>query len=338
MWGEDMKKVITAILLLALISVSGIIPRTESCVPVFAGAKDKECITYLLCGYDDAAGNTDSIVLASYRYSSNTMTFLQIPRDTYYSSAAYSKINSVYPMARSAGKSEVDALRELKDGISAALGIQINGTIGYTMDTFVGFIDAIGGVEITLPKHFAVKSDSGETLLSLEAGKSLLNGREALTFVRARNGYTTGDLGRVDAQKIFLSAFMSKLKNDVGFTKIVKACILTSKGWTVDAKIGDIFKIVSKNKGRISSITTQYANIPGSAVSDQRGLWYYSVSAHSANELLSSVGFMRCGAFDPDKKLLNKADAGFAKIYNSTDIQARIYDDAGLKELDIGTR
>lgn len=334
-----MKKIITAVLLLAIISMSRIIPRADvNCVPTFGRAKERESITYLLCGYDDAAGNTDSIVLASYRYSSNTMTFLQIPRDTYYASAAYSKINSVYPTVRASGKSEIDALRELQDVISAALGIQIDSSIGYTMDTFVGFIDAIGGVEITLPKSFAVKSDSGEVLLSLEAGKSLLSGKEALTFVRARNGYTTGDLGRIDAQKIFLSAFMSKLKNDVGFTKIVKACISTAKGWTVDAKIGDLFKIISKNKGRISSIVTQYVNIPGSAVCDERGLWYYSVTAHSTDELLSSVGFTRCGAFDPDEKLLNEADAGFANIYNSTDIRARIYDDAGLKDLDIGMR
>lgn len=329
-----MKKVIVVILLIVLI-VSGISNDTS---PVFGASKERETITYMLCGYDDAAGNTDSIVLASYRYSSNTMTFVQIPRDTYYGAAVYSKINSIYPASRASGKSEIESLRILKEKLSQALGVRIDSCVGYTMDTFVGFIDAIGGVDVVLPKSFAVKNDSGTVILSLNEGANHLNGKDSLTFVRARNGYTTGDLGRIDAQKIFLSAFMSKLKQDVGFTKIVKACISTSSGWTVDAKIGDLIKIVTKNKGRISAIATQYVNIPGAAVADGQGVWYYSVASVPSDELLTSLGFTRIGSFDPDGDLLNETEPRFSQIYNATDIYPHIYDDDGLKKLDIGMR
>ena len=75
-----MKKLFALLLLLAAVATSGVVTKLkEKTVEVFGVRRDvKTSITYLLCGYDDAAENTDSIVLASYSYVNNTMSFLQI--------------------------------------------------------------------------------------------------------------------------------------------------------------------------------------------------------------------------------------------------------------------
>ena len=333
-----MKRIFAALLFIAIIVALNTSNGFSSCVEAVASANDESLVTYMLCGYDDAAENTDSIVLASYSFENNTMAFIQVPRDTYYAGVPYSKINSIYPAAIAAGKPRKEALGELRCAVSRALGVHIDGCIGYTMQTFVALIDAIGGVELVMPSPFSIKDSGGEVILSLSAGKNSLSGSGALAFVRARNGYTTGDLGRIDAQKIFLSAFMHKIKNDVGITDIIKACISTSDGWTLDAKIGDLFKIIAKNRGRISEIATKYANLPGSQMQTSDGIWYYCAASAPSDALFAMLSIPRCGSFDPDGVLLNSSDDKFIEIYRSTDMRFRVYDDSSLAEIEIGAR
>lgn len=308
----------------------GIIEKTANA----SSDEAKSTVTYMLCGYDDAACNTDSIVLASYSFSDNSLSFLQIPRDTYYRDTNYSKINSIFPTQKSLGSTDTEALVYLKTALSDALGITIDAAIGYTMQTFVKLIDAIGGVDVELPSSFAVNNGQGECILSLNAGSNHLDGEDSLAFVRARAGYTTGDLGRVDAQKIFISSFMKMIRNDVGVTDIVKACISTSDGWTLDAKLGTLFKIIAKNRGRISNISAKYASVPGMQVQSAAGDWYYSVAKAPTVELLQQLGFSRIKEFDEHSMLLNSSDESFVSIYNSQQVRARVYDDESLPLLD----
>ncbi|GAA1755362.1 LCP family protein [Streptomonospora arabica] len=77
--------------------------------------------------------------------------------------------------------------------------------------TFVGFremIDSIGGVHMCIPRPMHDK----RAQLDLDAGQQLLDGEEALSFVRARyeigNG---GDIGRIDRQQMFLGALADEV-------------------------------------------------------------------------------------------------------------------------------
>ncbi|MDT0301853.1 LCP family protein [Streptomonospora wellingtoniae] len=77
--------------------------------------------------------------------------------------------------------------------------------------SFVGFremIDSIGGVHMCIPEPM----HDERAQLDLDAGEQLLNGEEALSFVRARyeigNG---GDIGRIDRQQMFLGALADEV-------------------------------------------------------------------------------------------------------------------------------
>lgn len=80
----------------------------------------------------------------------------------------------------------------------------------YVVIDFAGFrdmVDALGGVEICLPH--AVKDDLAH--LDLPAGRSDVDGTQALAYVRSRHGLGDGsDLGRVERQQAFLSAVLQK--------------------------------------------------------------------------------------------------------------------------------
>ena len=330
-----MKKLILWIL---IISVAMFIVNSDKSdiVEAVSGKRDDNT-TYLLCGYDESGDNTDVIVLAHYNEAANSLSFVHIPRDTYYKGPSISKINAIFPDAVADGKSNVEALNTLRKAISNALGIRIDASIGCTMQNFVRLVNAIGGVNLNLPSSLIIKNESGADLLLAE-GHNHLDGKDALSFVRARNGYTTGDIGRIDAQKLFLSAFIGRLKNDVGLTDIVKACISTGNGWTIDGKISNLFKMLAKNKGRIANISTKYANIPGLQTKNSAGEWYYTVSKYAADEFLNHLGVYRYGDVDEGGLLINESEPEFVKIYNTRDVKIKIYDDASLAEIRLEVR
>ncbi len=298
--------------------------------------KDKP-ITYLFAGYDDAGENTDSIILANYTYSTNTISFLQIPRDTYFSSAPLGKINAVFPSERSKGEEQSSAMLSFRNQLADTLGIEITSHVGYSTTTFRDLIDAIGGVNVYLTKDISVKDSSGKIILDLSVGDNLLLGDDALLFVRARSEYIRGDLGRVDAQKLFMSAFIKKLQEDITVADILSAFISCKTGWIIDAKIGDFFKILSLNQGRLKNIKVNFATIPGEAVADSKGIWYYSISRKPAEKMLDELGFYCASAFDNKQKLLNLYENSFAKIYFGN-YTTQIYDMGSLSDMDILTR
>ncbi len=77
--------------------------------------------------------------------------------------------------------------------------------------SFVGFremVDSIGGVEMCIPEPM----HDQRAKLDLEAGTQVLDGEQALAFVRARYEIGDGgDLGRIDRQQMFLGALASQV-------------------------------------------------------------------------------------------------------------------------------
>lgn len=331
-----MRRFISLILIIFLLpSVTLTINSCEDGIVGVSNIKDKP-ITYLFAGYDDAGENTDSIILANYTYATNTISFLQIPRDTFFSDAPFGKINSVFPSERSKGLDQSTSMLSFRNQLADVLGVEISSHIGYSTETFRDLIDAIGGVNVYIPKDIAIKDSSGKAILELTSGDNLLLGDDALLFVRARNVYIRGDLGRVDAQKLFISAFIKKLKDDITVADIISAFISCKTGWILDAKIGDFFKILSINRGRLKNIKVNFATIPGDAVSDSDGIWYYSISQKATENMIDELGFYRAAAFDTNKKLLNASEDGFVKIYYGNYI-TKIYDMGSLLDMDILT-
>jgi LCP family protein required for cell wall assembly len=121
-------------------------------------------------------------------------------------------------------------------GSFSAMGRQmINSSIGYggvacthlTVQNFTGLeipylamIDfkgviemsnAVGGVEVVIDKPM----NDPYTGLNLQAGTNVLQGPEALAFLRARKGVGDGsDLNRISNQQLFLRSLFSKVKDE----------------------------------------------------------------------------------------------------------------------------
>lgn len=93
------------------------------------------------------------------------------------------------------------------DTIEALTQIHINHFVKVDFSGFKGIVDALGGIEICLPKDVVDK----KAKLDLTKGKHTVQGETALAYVRARYQLGDGsDISRIKRQQVFLTQVMKK--------------------------------------------------------------------------------------------------------------------------------
>ena len=205
-------------LLFKVITLAAIVSAIfSSCAPITDNVMkryEKENFLYLIAGFDDTAENTDVLFTLGYDKISNSIKIAQIPRDTYADfGASQNKINQYYATAIYAGASKVSAMEKTVRFIGSLFGAEFDGYIGLGTSAFRHIVDALGGVEISVSEDMLIEID-GEAPLKLKSGVNLVDGSDAEKFIRYRKGYVMGDLARIDAQKLFLSALYVNVGGD----------------------------------------------------------------------------------------------------------------------------
>jgi anionic cell wall polymer biosynthesis LytR-Cps2A-Psr (LCP) family protein len=96
---------------------------------------------------------------------------------------------------------------------------------------FTGVVDALGGIQVC--SKVAINDPKSHLVMS--AGTHVLDGIEALKYVRTRDFDGRGDIGRMERQQQFVSAVLRKatssgvLLNPIKLTKFYNATISTVK-------------------------------------------------------------------------------------------------------------
>lgn len=184
---------------------------------------------FLLLGRDQISGSTDVFIIASFDVKNSKLSLMQIPRDTYVEYGGdgyYCKINSLYARlsnaARREGAEDVEkkAGHDLMELLQTNLNVKLDYYAIVDLEGFKSIVDRIGGVTLNVPANMTYYDEDQGLSINLRAGVQTLNGEQAEGFVRFRYGYTQGDLGRVEAQKIFMSAFFKQFKEKVSLSNI----------------------------------------------------------------------------------------------------------------------
>lgn len=233
---------------------------------------------FLLCGVDKSEALTDVIMVASLNRDDNTVTLLQIPRDCYVGDQQLTgKINSIYAHNPS-GENDISYL---VDAIEQRLWIPIDHYAIINLETVRDVVDAIGGVPVTLPRDIYYKTKKNQILY---AGDQVLNGEQAEWMIRYRKGYTTGDIGRLDMQKVFLKAFAKKVKS-LGLVELGSLAQQFYNKIENDMSIGDILALVPSVLG-VNIDKVEIVTVPGDGVM-HNGYAIYSVNKEKTAELLN---------------------------------------------------
>ena len=189
---------------------------------------DGEDMNLLLVGSDDrtkatpaelaelstttvASNATDTMMLVHVPADGRKATAISFPRDSWVEIPGHGthKLNSAYVRGAGtgSGRNEDKGRQLLVQTISELAGLKIDHYVEVDLLGFYRITKAIGGVEVCLTKAQKEK-DSG---IDLPAGKSTIEGKQALSFVRQRKGLPRGDLDRIVRQQYFLGATFRKV-------------------------------------------------------------------------------------------------------------------------------
>ncbi|WP_116244629.1 LCP family protein [Nocardiopsis sp. FIRDI 009] len=149
--------------------------------------------------------------------------------------------------------------------IETLTDIRVDHFVHLSFMSFRDVVDAIGGVEMCIPEPMRDRRSG----LDLEAGEQVLDGDEALSFVRARYEIGDGgDIGRIDRQQMFLGA----LADQVGRREVL----------TSPARLNDLLTAVADNSAtdrdltldRMLSIAVTLADVDLSDIRFHTVPWY----------------------------------------------------------------
>ncbi|MGW7662785.1 LCP family protein [Streptomyces sp. NPDC054756] len=123
---------------------------------------------------------------------------------------------------------------------------------------------AVGGVEVCLGKDI----DDPDSHLKLPKGKHVIEGEQALAFVRTRHSVGLGgDLSRIGLQQQFLSALMRQLKSNDTLkspTKMITLAEAGTKALTVDSQLDSIDKLkdLGLELGKLNVKNLTFTTVP----------------------------------------------------------------------------
>ncbi len=258
--------------------------------PVVADAGGPDRITrFLVLGTDRAAGLTDSILLVTLNETQNTASVVQVPRDTYanYTEKDYRKLNGALSTL---GQSRI------KQFYSEVFGVRIHYFVILDLSAFSSIVDAIGGVDVVSPQAMHYSDPSQGLEIDLPKGPVHLDGETAEQFVRYRSGYVNADLGRLDAQKLFLRAFAQKTAT-LSPLQLTRALSTVLTKLQTDLDLPSAIRILTVLK-QCSADSFPMVTLSGQAVRGSSGAWYYVVNRAGAERIRQE--FLLPTEKDPD--------------------------------------
>ncbi len=181
----------------------------------------------LVVGRDSAATLADVTMIVNLNTKAKTVSVMQIPRDTLANLGTITnKVNEAYSSyvgkAYRAGaeNTHLSALEEYISLFEKNLCIEIHHGVVVNLEAFVEIVDLFDGVDVYVPKAMYYSDPEQDLYINIGEGMQHLDGYNAMGFVRYRSGYVQADLGRVNAQKIFMTAFLQKVKSSVSLTNL----------------------------------------------------------------------------------------------------------------------
>ncbi len=275
---------------------------------------------FLFVGYDKAAGLTDVNMLAQFDTNTGAINIIQMPRDTY---ARYnSREGSYHKMNGALGYFERD-LGDLADFLEKNLCIKIDYYGSINLVAFRNIVDIIGGVEMYVPRDMKYSDPEQGLYINLKKGYQTLDGKKAEQFVRFRSGYVNADIGRTDAQKLFMTAFMKKFIESINASTLTQVGTQVLKYVDTNLTLNEFIyfgtKVLSLGLDKLTMMT-----LPGNSVREYKttGTWYYVLSRSamlsSINQYLNVYGRdIPDSIFDPDRMFTNPDADYMVEIYNT---------------------
>ncbi|MFP3388431.1 LCP family protein [Brevibacillus sp. SIMBA_040] len=209
---------------------------------VYTAFQNDNPISFVILGRDTrpetGTMNTDVMIVAVADPTTKKVTMVSIPRDTrvkIQGYRGYHKINAVYAkgevkrrQAERNGQVPTETGETLvKKTLSGVLGIPIEHYISIDFEGFRSVIDELGGVEVDVDRKLYYNDPTDGTNIDLNPGLQVLNGDQALDYVRHREDsrgvkYYSSDFDRNRRQQEVIKVMTDKLTSLDELPKLFK--------------------------------------------------------------------------------------------------------------------
>ena len=169
---------------------------------------EKDVVNILLVGRDADAGNgtrSDTMLLCSFNKRDDTITLTSFLRDLYVKIPGHHKdrINAAYAFG---------GIELLDETLLENFGVEVDGNVEVDFSDFQEIIDLMGGVTLELTAAEARVINDHVRDKEVTEGTHLLDGRQALAYVRNRKD-ADGDFSRTNRQRKLLRAMAQAYKS-----------------------------------------------------------------------------------------------------------------------------
>jgi LCP family protein required for cell wall assembly len=164
--------------------------------------------------------------------------------------------------------------------------IHIDHFIEVNFLSFRKIVDDVGGVPVCLP--FAIRDPASG--LHLSAGRHVVDGTQALAFVRERHIGEGSDLQRITREQIFLASLAQKIKQSSSLSDPVKLYGLVhdiASSLTTDMTFTDMYAIADSLRG-LSPGQLQFVTAPVIPYPPNPGAWV-ELNTALANPLFRAI-------------------------------------------------
>ena len=271
-----------------------------------SGKSITEPFTMLLMGIDstdevleqNAIANGDTLILITFNPKTLNATMFSIPRDSYVPIACWSgkPENKITHAAAYGNDCMINTIQDYFD-------VNIDYYAKINFKGLVKLVDAVGGVEVDVPKVLCTDDSSRGEEICIQPGHQTLNGEQALVYARNRKQLANGDFGRAEHQQEIIMALINKIKtiNDVStFIDILNTVSnsmdtnLTTKQILSFYNVGkDILKkSVSTDTSNLINVQRLYLQGTGQMIYDERArmvLWDYVPNKSSRKDIIQAM-------------------------------------------------
>lgn len=210
----------------------------------------------------EGADASDSLMLL--HTGSGKPVLISIPRDSYVPIPGHgsNKINAALA---------IGGPTLLVQTVEQVTGLRIDHYMSIGFGGLADVVNTVGGVHICLPA--AVKDPYSGA--NLKAGCQNLNGTQAIQFVRSRHAFATSDLQRIQDQRAFLQALLSKATSPgvylnpftaLPFASTSASAIAVDKGTSLYNLLQVAFALRAPETGTVPIANANFQTSAGDAV------------------------------------------------------------------------
>ena len=258
----------------------------QQLAPPFGG---KSTVVILALGEDDTSrtdkkprGLSDTIILMRADFTNKHVAAISIPRDTRIHLDGYAgecKINASHVY----GGPTLTAL-----AVEQLVGVKPEYYIKTNLKGFRKCVDILGGVEIDVEKNMRYNDNWGNLHINLKKGRQLLNGEQAMGYVRFRHD-AMGDLTRIERQQKFLKALTQKALAPMNLPKLPRLMNAMIQNVDTDMTARDLLALAKLAEGMDLS-TVNMAMLPGTPETIG-GISYWIADPEQSAKVVSDVFF-----------------------------------------------